>query len=193
MEKESFEDLLDLFNKKESRKRRITLLILAIIIIAGVIFTGIAISKISHVEKKSEEIIVAKDSLEKVTQKINIKISRDDSVKNIVLSYLNRKNITDESIAAFFIDTVERYFRKENISRYDLIKEDRKFWKKFPNEVFKYDSNFAINVLDSVNTSVMVSGIYSRAPKEPAQNLIEEIKLNKDFKIYYVRAFLTEK
>jgi hypothetical protein len=193
MEKESFEDLLDLFNKKESKKRRITFLILAIVIIAGVVFTGIAISKIFHVEKKSEEITVAKDSLEKVTQEINIKVSRDDSAKKIVLAYLNRKNLNDESIAAFFIDTVERYFRKEKISRYDLIKEDRKFWKKFPDEVFKYDSNFSINVLDSINTSVMVNGTYSRAPKEPAQNMIEEIKLDKDFKIYYVRAFLTEK
>jgi hypothetical protein len=192
MEKESFEDLLDLFDKKESKKRRINLLILAIIIIAGVFFTGIAISKIFHVEKKSEEITVTKDSLEKVTQKINIRISKEDSAKKIVLSYLNRKNLSDESIATFFTDTVERYFRKENISRYDLIREDRKFWKKFPYEVFNYDSNFAISAIDSSHTSVLITGDYRRSPKE-TQNLIQEIKLNKDFRIYYVRAFYNEK
>ncbi|MEJ0104096.1 MAG: hypothetical protein WDO19_16715 [Bacteroidota bacterium] len=70
-----------------------------------------------------------------------------------------------------------------------MLEGDKKFWKKFPDEKFNFDStSIAINTVDTSGIKALIRAFYCRE-KNDCKEIVQELRFNDNYKIYYVRAF----
>jgi hypothetical protein len=192
MEENKTDEIIELIRKKESRTRSRNVVVFSIILLLGSGFTFFAIFHVFQSKKEARHFENGRDSVARVNQIYQKDLSKTDSIKWLVHIYQNKKELSDEKLSRLFSDSVERFYTMTNISNKEVLKQSKWFWNKFPDEHFRFDSGFSIKNIDSAIVSVFLTGNYCKT-KTDCRDEIEEIRINKDYKICFVRAYFNDK
>lgn len=192
MEPKPSDDILDLIVRKEKKNRKRNLLIISALVIIGVLFTLFAMMNIFQSGKKAEKLELVKDSVVQVNQGFERLALKEDSVRRIAYLFQHKKELLPDSLLNLFAEKVERFYKVPGTTNTEVVKMSNDFWKRYPEEEFRYDSGYSVKNIDSTIVSVFMTGNYCRSKSE-CRDLIEEIRINKDYKICFVRAYYNEK
>lgn len=126
--------------------------------------------------------IVKTDSLNRV------KI--EEFVKRYAIS-INDHNLNINSFKYYFTDTISHFFLEENISSNEAYYKMRWYWRKYPKSFVDFD-------LQSMTFEKTDDGFVIYLPSKNKKNeedsidIISELRINSEMKIYYIRDFFTE-
>lgn len=128
-----------------------------------------------------------------------LKLSKEDQKKealNTIRKYANGLNKKTFKAENYFADNVERFFMMLNTKPGDINKYvNGDFYKDFVNPTVSFDeSSLVIHPIneDGFKVSILMYGTYyQRKEKKQYNNLRTrcEIKMDKNFRIYYLRQF----
>jgi len=109
-----------------------------------------------------------------------------------LILYTNTKQI--DNYVSMFADTVERYFLVENVNKQFITKDVTKYWKRWQNFKYKYNKDQTIIPrADSIgNYKTIIYGVHCLDSLN-TQNILSEIRFNKQKRIFYMRDFIDEK
>lgn len=185
------EELIESLKQAEIKKNRRNIFVLAIVLIVALVFIIITALNIFKFEKRTNELVVIKDSLQSETNSIDKILSKQKTSKYFVYKFFERRFMQNEdSMRILFADTLERYYTYLNVPKETIIKEDYKYFKKFPKEKFNIDSSFTPVILEDKNIRCLIKGTYSRTGND-FKELIQEIRMRSDYKIYYARSYFS--
>jgi len=177
---------LILNNKKNKKVSRIIGLI-------GIIATTIGLSASifiifeSTVSRKSNN-----DMNKELNDSVEIKYNtlkkeniRRERVKSLVIQFIES---FDKPSNQFLTDTIRQYYLKKNLIYKDV--EWHQNWHKrhFPRAKVVIDKNdIVINLSKADTVEVFVNGIYYPDSIKESENIVYQLKLNRENKIFYVR------
>ena len=106
-------------------------------------------------------------------------------IHNIMKNYIEIVETHDiDRYASLFTDKVPRFFLRDSLSNKDVYYHMQWYWKTYPN-----DKTPAYN-LNSMSIDKDSNGYIIFLPSIKGETeIITEIRLNKDFKIYYIRDY----
>jgi len=186
MDAKNIVDLIKKQEEKQNRRKIVVMLFLIICSVSFIIFISLIIFK---TEKTNEYLFVNNDSLKAINTSYAVIEYKKEKARNCISYYFSRKNIKDaDSIRNIFTEKLSRYYTYTEIKRDSIITEDYKYWKKYPNDILNYDDDFAVEVFPGDTIKCLINGKYSKDRKEFV-DIVQEIRLNSEFKIFYVRAF----
>lgn len=186
MDVKNIVDLLKEQEKKQNRRKIVVILFLIICSISFIIIISLTIFK---TEKANKILFIDNDSLKTKNSSFVVIELKKEKAKRRISSYFNRKGINNiDSLKNLFTETLTRYYTYEGVKRDFIISEDNKYWKKYPNDEFINDGNMAVDLLPGDTIKCLIIGKYSKDRKEYI-DIIQEFKLNPDYKIFYVRSF----
>jgi hypothetical protein len=176
----NIDDLFEKIQLVEKRKkiRNIYLFTsLTIILILGLFFITIEINnsdnKVKVVNQKNIELLN--------------KFQQEDNARNKVLTYFHLQNDSDSmGIFNLLADSIIRYYLVDKITaKSDLIKS--KYFEVNKTGRYQVDSSFKVSVFnDTLSILVKTPTIENN---QITNNILHEIKMNKNYEIIYVRAY----
>ena len=175
--------------KKNRVRTFLVIFIIASIAVASVLYLSKIISEKSiYTENKVE----AQNQLDKGRIK-EVEESTEMKVRKQLAKFKIKKMAGDYiGLDSLFADTLLRYYTFQNTPKAIIIKEEIRYAKKFPNAIAKIDTTFLKVETDELgNTSILSKSSFCRS-KDNCKETIEEVKMNKEYKIFYARSFLFE-
>lgn len=169
--------------KKNKRTSRISSVLGIIVMCIGTFFTIYYISIDQKIASKTKDPIMGKNKY------INPNSAK---IKNIVNQYVNCKNNHNlDSLFNYYSDTLERYYLQKNLPKENAIKYAKSYWKRHPNDHF-----YRIDTITNIQTMngyfiVLFNGKHCIDSKNCRENILE-LRINKSFEIFYVRAYYAE-
>ena len=151
---------------------------------------------------KQENKVIA-DSLNTIHTKISkdtLKIiehfsKKRDSVMKILDKYFANKVKSDQEYRFFYMDTLKRFFLKEMIPLNEILQ--KKLYKSPRNterSIFLYsrekDVDIDLNYKDTIQ--IYVNLVYYFDSLKAPHNIIYQLKMNSNYKIFYVRNLLPQ-
>jgi hypothetical protein len=117
----------------------------------------------------------------------SISSEKELGVINFVTEYLTNLK-PDSSLHIYYADRVENYYLLRNIGLDQIRKEKQRFKKKHPKSKLTFNqSDISVSLKEDNTSEVFVNTLYypdsTRAPRE----IIYQIKLNNQNKVYFVR------
>lgn len=177
-------------NKKNKKVSRISGLIGIIAVTAGLSASIYSIyessnSKNDVLNNKIE--LHVNDSIKNeldIMEKINIK---KDSIKDVVSLFIQSFN-KPEIINQLLTDTVQKYYLKNNLSHKEIEWHQSWHKKHFPRAKVVLDKNeIVISFNKKDTTEVYANAIYYPDSLKSSIDIVYQIKLNNNMKIFYVR------
>lgn len=185
-------ELIEAINKKEKKRKKNTLITITILGSLA-IFTLMVNIFDYNLDNNRNGIIKIGDDQDLIIDSITKNNFVTKKIEEEILKYYNRKNIDESSINSMFADSLERYYLMNKVSKQDVIKEDKKYWQKFPNENIQLDSNIITKIdLSTGIYTAIARGRYCRDSIK-CSDQITIFKFNDSFKIFYVRGYYDSK
>jgi hypothetical protein len=185
-------ELIEAIKKKEKKKKTNTLI--TIIILGSLAVFTLMVNVLDYRLNYRENNLIKNGNDQNliIDSLTNINVA-SEKIEEEILKYYNRKKYDESSINSMFTDTLERYYLMNNVSKQDAINEDKKYWKKFPNENIQLDSNIItkIDLATGIYTAI-ARGRYCRDSIK-CSDQITIFKFNESFKIFYVRGYYDSK
>ena len=173
-----FQDVL--IQEKRSRKIFSYYIILPVIFGIGILYVTL---------KSNNDKIKVEKKLE-ILQQYSEEQKNAETINAIVIDYVKLRSLHNTTgLDKLYNDNIELYFKLKNITKKDILKADSIYWSKRRTETYilqevpqisRKDNNFI--ALTKVSYCKDNSGTKCR-------NLIFEIRLDKNYKIYYVDAY----
>lgn len=174
---------LILNNKKNNKVSRIIGLIgiIATTIGLSALIFDTTVSKTSNNNKNTE----LNDSIQIKYNTLKTEYIRREKVKSIAIQFIESFN---EPSNQFLSDTIRQYYLKKNLS-YKDVKWHQKWHKRhLPRAKVVIDKNdIVINLSKSDTVEIFVNGIYYPDSLKESENIVYQLKLNRENKIFYVR------
>jgi hypothetical protein len=181
--------ILEAVKRNERKNRRRNLVILTIAVLLGLIFLFTSVFHIhqDHEELRSE--VATKDSLAVANVILNQELSREDSIKDVVIQYLSFEATGSfDTSRGLLADTLLRYYQHGKTALATILEEENLRKRRLENVRFRYDPNFAISQQDSGFTTVIIIGkSYQNGGR--GREIIKQIQLDSLCQICYVRDF----
>jgi hypothetical protein len=188
MNTESTEELILAITRKEKRRRRYTFFSIAILTILALLTLLVNISTHSKFEKDSIELESKKDILVGIDS-IKSDVRLKDSLVKVVFEFYSRKQRPDSDILDLFCDTLERYYLLENVSSKNTLEQDKRYWKRFPDESVLLDSSIATSLNKGTGKATAIAKCRYCRSKDKCSDLVTVFKFDKNQRIYYVRSY----
>jgi hypothetical protein len=133
--------------------------------------------------------IIKKDS---ILTTIKTHVSREDSLKSIVISYFKLRALHDaDALDTFFSDTVRTYFKNlKNCTKEEIRLSDKQYWAKYRKDAFYVKSEPEIT-LNGNTARAIVQGKQCRTENN-CMEVIVEIKFDSNNKITFVREYFAK-
>lgn len=144
--------------------------------------------KTAELEVKTTEIL-KKDS---AIVQIEADAARTDSIRSVVLAYLEVRNHRDAiKLNEFYSDEIDRYFiNLKNCKKSDVAAAEIKYWKVYKNDTFKIKSDPTIT-FSGDTAKALIQGTQCKTATNCVDVMLE-IRLNENKKINFVRAFFSK-
>lgn len=184
-------EMLEAIKSKERKRRSNTLILVTVL--SSLAIATLFVNYLTHkkLEKENADLEAKKGTLDNIDSSLNLARQKDTLV-NLIFEYYARKDRDDTAILELFCDTLDRYYLQENLSRNKALKEDRRYWSRFPNESITLDSTIATNIDPMTGrATASVRGRYCRSVAKCSE-LITYFRFDERKKIYYVRSFYAD-
>ncbi len=188
------EELLKLIRQNEKKVRARNMMVVVLLVVVAALFAVIAGLTVKAGQDKVEKLVVTKDSLQTVNKGYVKHINMEDSVRQKVDLFFKWRYLPDgSSLKQLFTDTLERYYKQLNYPLQKMFTDGQDYWRKYPLDTFAFEKkDIAINILDSGNISTLITASYCSSP-DKCKEVVEELRFNKNLKIYFVRAYDVQK
>ena len=189
-EKEKIEKLVQLSTKSKRYSRMIAI----VSIVAAVIAFSISITNNLKLTNQQVEV---KDSLNQnkliidslllTTDNFKSETTNRDSISTFINEFLTVIK-SDSILDKYYSNRVERYYLRKNL-RLDQIKQEKKWHTQDnPRSKVTFDKNdISINIKPDNTSEIYVNALYYPDSLGKPVEIIYQIKLNKDNKVYYIR------
>lgn len=127
------------------------------------------------------------DSLLNVTESFEIKSTKQDSVKHLIIDFLSTIK-DEEQIEKFYAKNVERYYLKKNVSIEQIKLDKRSHIEEKPRSKLTFEAEDIV-LTERLNGTfeAFVNAIYYKDSLNDPVEIIYQIKVNDDYKVFYVR------
>ena len=189
-EKEEIKKLVQLSTKSKRYSRMIAI----VSIVAAVIAFSISITNNLKLTNQQVEV---KDSLNQnkliidslllTTDNFKSETTNRDSISAFINEFLTVIK-SDSILDKYYSNRVERYYLRKNL-RLDQIKQEKKWHiQDNPRSKVTFDKNdISINIKPDNTSEIYVNALYYPDSLGKPVEIIYQIKLNKDNKVYYIR------
>jgi uncharacterized iron-regulated protein len=110
---------------------------------------------------------------------------RKERVQSIVIQFIES---FDKPSSQFLTDTIRQYYLKKNLIYKDVEWHQRWHKRHFPRaKVIVNKNDIVINLSKADTVEVFVNGIYYPDSLKESENIVYQLKLNRENKIFYVR------
>lgn len=192
MENKSFEELLKKSEKKEKKSKYKILLLTIIPILIGLIFSIYTINK----SEKAEIVINENKNLRDSTIALNSykdslaqMAKRKTILRNKVTSYFkyNMEQKAD-SLQLLFVDTLDRYYLAEGMTKEEVKNEQLNHWKKYPNQTTEIENEYEILLEGDSLAKAFVMMKFSKNGVR-TEDVLTEFRFSNGNQINFIRAF----
>lgn len=179
-EQPNMEDLFAKAKEIEKKKKNRNVFIISAITILTILYISYSTFKI---KKTDDENVIIKQENKVYTDNISI----EDSARTVIKKYFEFQNKGD-SIGIFNLlnGTVKRYYLSDKLITKDSLYKSKKF-EINRNGKYNIDTTFKISVVGDTIFALI------KTPSVDKNNLtydiLHEMKLNKNYKVCYVRAY----
>lgn len=139
------------------------------------------------------EIALLNENNLKLSELVQIDSLNNVKIKALLTEYaetINNHNLNN--FKNYFADTISRFFLLENISSQDAYYQMRWYWNTYPSARNEFDfSSMTIEKHDDGFIIFIPSNNKKNATD--SVDILSEIRLDKDLKIYYIRDFFASK
>lgn len=195
-DKNELKKLAEIANKRRKDARIISLLgVIATLVglICSVLFiVNLSKKQVDILETiQHKEILV--DSLQNISNELNVKLTKRDSIIHFVDEFLS--TIKDENnLDKYYSSKVERYYLRKNISL-DQIKKERKWYiQDNPRSKLMFNmSDISLTEKEDNSFEAFVNTLYYADSLKQPREIIYQIKISKDMKVFYIRNLEPEK
>lgn len=105
-------------------------------------------------------------------------------IHNLIQDYISVVNERSwEKYSMFFADTVQKFFLQDSFKVKDVYYNMRWFWKKYPNSTVIFDINSMSIDKNSKGYTIFIP------TKKDQLDILSEIRLNYNLKIYYIKDY----
>ncbi|HKR06731.1 MAG TPA: hypothetical protein VJY62_19000 [Bacteroidia bacterium] len=175
-------------HQKRTKQIIIGLVAVAMISVLGAIF--FAGNKVVEQQIQTTDSLQSKtkiiDSLATGYDSLSAKETRKDSIVKFITKFLAPK--PDSLLSYFFADTLERYYLQPNVTLSQLKEIKKNRIGQYPrSKVFFTPADIKINISNPNRSEIVASVKYYEDSLENPRELIYQIKLNSDYKVFYVR------
>lgn len=185
--------------KKVKKFQKYSLFFFLFFLIIGFISLIKGYTYIKTISKEQKKLLIKEKEIQKNAEVIcEIYQQKIDSLKVIKSKVFELEKVVQDyyrvaedknfsSLERFYTDTVKHYFLKENLSKKDIEKQLKFYWKTFPNARFVPKNTIVEISKDSTNFKVLVKGLQFR--NNDTSSIINEMYFNEQYKIYYFKAY----
>ncbi|MCA6422841.1 MAG: hypothetical protein IM568_08505 [Flavobacterium sp.] len=189
-DKNELKKLAEIANKRRKDARIISLLgIIATLV--GLVYSIVYTVNLSKKQVEVLETIQHKeilvDSLENISNQLNEKFTKSDSVKHFINEFLS--TVKDENnLDKYYSPKVERYYLRKNV-RLDQIKQEKKWHlQDNPRSKLMFDlSDITITEKENNYFEAFVNTLYFVDSLKQPREIIYQLKVNNDMKVFYIR------
>lgn len=136
---------------------------------------------------KANKIII--DSLLITKKQVDISNEKKESLINLLSEFLNLISTSDRyEPSKYYTEIVERYYLKNNVKSEEIKEEIKKYKKKHPNAKLQFNrEDFDIAFKSNGSVEIYLNAQYYPDKLSSKQEIVFEIKMNSQHKIYYIR------
>lgn len=190
LEHSEVQKLAEIVEKSKKSSRYIAL----ISAVAAIIGITVSVTSVFHLTNqqietndslKYNQILI--DSLISKKDSITFQLSKKDSVTKFITEFLTTIK-TDSTLSKYYADRVQNYYLRKNL-RLDQIKQEKKrFNRDHPRSKLTFNqSDITVNLKHDMTSEVFVNTLYYPDSLGKPIEIIYQIKVNKDNKVYFVR------
>ncbi len=196
LEQAEIEKLSEIVNKNKKSSRYIALFSA----IAFIIGLTVSITSVFNLTKeqiettnslKNNQILI--DSLISKKDILTTQFSKKDTITKFITEFLTTVK-TDSTLSQYYADRVQNYYLRKNL-RLDQIKQEKKWFnQEHPRSKLTFNqSDITVNIKNDNTSEVFVNTLYYPDSLGKPIEIIYQIKLNSDNKVYFVRNLEPEK
>lgn len=195
-DKNELKKLAEIANKRRKEARIISLLgIIATLVglVYSIVYTVNLSKKQVEVLKTIQHKEILVDSLENISNQLNEKFTKSDSVKHFINEFLS--TVKDENnLDKYYSPKVERYYLRKNV-RLDQIKQEKKWHlQDNPRSKLMFDlSDITITEKENNYFEAFVNTLYFADSLKQPREIIYQLKVSNDMKVFYIRNLEPEK
>jgi len=183
-------ELSDIVHKSKKSSRYISIIsVLAILIGLTVSITSIFHLTNQQIEAtdslKTNSILI--DSLLETKDSLTFQMSRKDSIVKFVTEFLTVIK-SDSTVGKYYAVRVQKYYLRTDV-RLNQIKQEKKwFIQDHPRSKVTFNSSdINVNLKKDKTSEIFVNALYYSDTLGKPQEIIYQIKLNQDNKVFFIR------
>jgi hypothetical protein len=164
--------------------------------IGGLVSILAIISFIIVANKDNEKIMTLNSDIEQISYQYNELTEKavQDSIEiaeinDVIIDFTMMINNNDlDSFKDFFSERIDRFFLLENISSQDAYYQMRWYMKTYPDSKIEYNIS-EVSIEKKQSSYYVYLPLTNYKDKNSPVEIISEIRLNKDKKIYHIRDY----